>query len=188
MTTEQLETPTITRPPLRFNALELQRANADWGCNCGPSAFAACCHLTLPQARGYCATFKAKGHMNATDMHGALYAARMKMVTELADGGTEQDVYPVHGLCLVQFSGPWINSPKNPKWQYVHTHWIASKWLVDQRWIFDCNALAWLPQSEWLDRIVPLLVASDPLRDGDFWLKHSWEIRKDAGNRSRRKV
>lgn len=177
------------QPPLEFTSMDLQQANADWGCNCGPAALAAVWRLPLREVRKVVGRFDSTGYMNALDMQAALMRLRLRVAVELADGGTEQDIYPTHGLCLVQWGGPWITGDKpNLKWALTHTHWIATKWddVDGQRWIFDVNATGWLTMEAWTADILPLLLAADKHRDGTHWLRHSWEIRRDPGNRSRR--
>lgn len=173
-------------PPLEFNAVDLQRAYNDWGCNCGPSALAACCRLDLIQAKRAARMFARKKYMNPADMHAALKAVRMRVTTEHCDGGTELDIYPAHGLCLIQWGGPWVSDKYNSRWASCHTHWIASKLIEETRWIFDINQFGWKSIEDWSEKTLPLLLAGDSLRDGTYWLKHSWEVRKKGGNGSRR--
>jgi hypothetical protein len=174
-----------------FSSLDLQQANHEWGCNCGPASLAACWKLPLNHVRRFLGDFEKRRYMNGLDMQAALARLRLRVKTELADGGTEQDLWPSHGLCLVQFSGPWVTSEKaSTKWALTQTHWLATKWdeIAGERWVFDVNAMGWLKLSRWSTEILPLLLAADKYRDGAWWLRHSWEIRADGGNRSRREM
>lgn len=188
MSTDQIIQPASV-PPLSFNSIDLLQAHDAWGCNCGPAALAAVWKLPLDHVRKAVPGFSERGYMNQLDMQAALARLRLRVTREHADGGTQHDVWPTHGLCLVQFSGPWCTSDKaSTKWQLLHTHWVASKFdqTAGQRWVFDVNAMGWLPMARWVNEIVPLLIAAHNERDGNYWLRHSWEIRADQGNRSRK--
>jgi hypothetical protein len=190
MTVAQASQP-IKMPRLEFDVVDLVEAGKSWGCNSGPAALAACWCLSLNAVRRVLVGFEGGTNMTATQMHGALMALRLYVETEHSDGGYEQDIWPKFGICLVQFSGPWLTDDRpNLAAAAKHTHWIATKLDPDSgdRWVFDATAAAWLHVNNWFSEIVPQMVAAEKSRDGTYWLEHSWEIRKDGGNVSRKSI
>jgi hypothetical protein len=116
--------------------------------------------------------------MNPTDMRAAIDRVGARIDLDNSDQTLDAIEYPKHGLCLIQFSGPWItDKSQNFGWAAKHTHWIASKKNDEGHWIFDCNMLSWQSLAYWDREVLPALVCSDTMRSGDFWLKHSWELR-----------
>jgi len=167
-------------PLLKFGPLELQNAHRAWGCNCGPAALAACLGLQLTEVRGSLGRFGQLGYMNREMMFEAVVKLGFRPGPDLAEDQDGVDRYPSHGLCLVQFGGPWCDGPKaNVKWAKLHSHWIASKIGGDhQSWIFDVNCYGWVSFQRWSEDTLPLLLAADKYRDGTHWLSASWEIRR----------
>lgn len=167
-------------PPLKFNADDLLQAHVSWGCNCGPAALAACLGLTLNDVKGSLGRFRQLGYMNREMMFEAVVKLGFRCEANLMEGDQDGiDRYPEHGLCLVQFSGPWMHgAAASPKWAKLHTHWIACKKRPNEpAWIFDVNS-AWLPIEKWQQETIPALLRTDKQRDGMYWLDISWEIRR----------
>lgn len=57
---------------LRFNLADAERANDEWGANCGPGALAAIAGLTMDEVRPHLDGFDAKRYTNPTMMYAAL--------------------------------------------------------------------------------------------------------------------
>jgi hypothetical protein len=189
MVADQIVNEVFTAPRLEFSAGDLQYAHDTWKINCGPAALAASAGINLGEVRRAVSGFEGREYMTQLDMHAALARLRLKVTVEHSDGGFEQNIWPTHGLCLIQWSGPWLTDDKpNLGWALKHTHWVASKFDGTVRWVFDVNAGQWLRMQAWSADILPQLLASDKHRDGTWWLRHSWEVRIDRGNRSRKSV
>lgn len=155
-------------PPLHFSADDLNRAYAEWRCNCGPSALAACLGWTLDAIRPHLGDFEAKGYMSPTMMRRAVEAAGFHRRDALS--------WPRHGLVRVQFGGPWLNPGVPPQAAYKATHWVASK-RDGEVWVFDCNG-GWMAFDEWERELAPRLAASIKRCDGTWVPSHCWEIRR----------
>lgn len=169
----------MNRPPLAFTRQDMTDAFVSWGCNCGPTALAASLALTLDAVRDLFREFAGKGYVSPSDMEAAINLATFRIAKRWPGGIEGGNSYPLHGVALIQFDGPWrYGDTKNAKWAMCHTHWIATK-CVDRHWfVFDCNQFGWLPMAEWERQTLPRLLVHDRARNGDWWLLHSWEIRK----------
>jgi hypothetical protein len=162
--------------PLRFNAEDLRRANAEWGCNCGPTALAAILGLTLAEVRSHLGQFETKRYTNPTMMKQALASLCVKWFS------ASQATFADYGLCRVQWSGPWLGRGIPIQARYRQTHWVASRWIGRNFEIFDVNALSaggWITQETWQQCLVPwILKHSVPNNDGRWYLTHVWEIER----------
>lgn len=177
---------TSPRPLLRFGVDEINRAAVEWNCNCGPAALAACLGLELDQVRPAIGRFDQLGYMNREMMFEAVVKLGYRCREDLVADQDGVDRYPSHGLCLMQFGGPWITA-NNPKWALCHTHWIACKIVGIQTWIFDVNCFGWTSFQRWSEGMVPALVKSDKYRDGTYFLRNSWEVRRIVRRPSNRR-
>lgn len=165
-----------TLPLLRFTEADVEQANSEWGCNCGPAALAACLGMTLDGVRPHLEEFERRGYMNASMMKAAVEDCGFFRVLP----ATER--WPIHGLLRIQFTGPWTQPGANSKWAACHTHWIACKGNPcdhEPRWIFDVNGL-WMPFSDWVTDVVPRLTAAHPRADGGWEATHVWEVRRTS--------
>lgn len=169
----------MSNPPLlNFTPWDLEQAHEDWGCNCGPAALAACLGMTLDDVWCHLGRFCQLHYMNRDMMFQAVRQHGFRATVDLVADQDGVDRYPTHGLCLVQFGGPWVDDPKLAKWGTTQTHWIASKIDAGVNWIFDVNYARWVEWQTWHEELIPRLVRRDKYRDGTYWLSTSWEIRK----------
>lgn len=179
---------THPRPLLRFGPDEIRAAYELWGCNCGPAALAACLGLELDAIRSAIGRFDQLGYINREMMFEAVVKLGFRCREDLVADQDGVDRYPSHGLCLVQFGGPWIDGEKpNPKWASRHTHWIACKIVGVQTWIFDINCLGWSTYQRWAEGTMPFLSKADRYRDGTYFLRNSWEVRRIVRRPSNRR-
>lgn len=160
---------------VNFTFEDAQRAAYGWGANCGPGAIAAALHLTLDQLRPHLGDFERKGYTSPSMMFavlrrlGVAYATRVGRVS-----------WPDYGLVRVQWEGPWMAPGVPMAARYRHTHWVASRRVVDVEQIFDINAMVvggWIALAEWAGDLVPwLLRQCERKADGRWHLTHALEI------------
>ena len=61
--------------------------------------------------------------------------------------------FPSRGLCLIQWTGPWVESSFRGS-DLAYTHWIA----VAENYVFDINWGGWLPFTAWEDVVIHSLL------------------------------
>jgi hypothetical protein len=170
----------------RFTLTDLERAHAEWGCNCGPATLAAVCDLTLDEARVFVgAGFS--GWMNLTQMLNALRSTGRDFSVDR--GGRNRPDWPRYGIARIQFEGPWTAPGANPRWAYRHTHWVGVRTLSDQvaasgardTQIWDINAFnelrgGWLDEPTWTGSTVPFLTSDIKRATGGWHITHAIEV------------
>lgn len=107
---------------LYFTDEDSERANEEWGANCGPHSIAAALGLSLDVARTLMPDFEGKGYTNPTMVRGALERAGIKYL--LLKGLHSEDL--CEGINRVQWEGPWLKPGVPPGAAYWHTHLVAS--------------------------------------------------------------
>ncbi len=179
---------------LRFTLADLERANAEWGCNCGPASLAAICGLTLDEVR---AAFGPAwpGYTNVRMMLAALdrASAPCRGWANASDGDGYGIAWPRYGLALIQWEGPWTEPCAPSRERYARldrakrTHWVGVRQAgyrgrpgVD---IWDINALAdglggWRPLEWWSGVIVPVLTADIKRATGGWHITHAIEVNR----------
>lgn len=129
-----------------FTESDSNRSHDEWGANCGPNALV-------------CVEFETRKYMSPTMMERAIRecgsARRVIRPSE----------YPEHGLCRVQWEGPWTAPGSNPKWAYWYTHWIH---VIERG--------GWRTGKSWAEEIAPALMATNKRCSGKFTITHSWEV------------
>lgn len=158
----------------RFTAADADRAHDDWGCNCGPSALAAICGLTLDAARPLMGDFEAKHYTNPTLMMASL---------DRVPGITWRRVkdLPDWGLVRVQWEGPWTQPGVPMRARYRHTHWIGTCASARGRGAFDVNAMSngsgWCSWEHWQQILAPLIIRECvPRASGAWHFTHHIEV------------
>lgn len=155
-------------------------ANEEWDANCGPGALAAVLGCTMSEVRRFFPDFGDKPWTNPTTM---LAALRMSGRRHLSRSST---AFPVHGLCRVQWEGPWMRPTVPIAARYQKTHWIAAHNIASQVAIFDVNALdefcpdGWLSLENWGAKIAPALMAEIKRCTG-WSITHSIEVARRIG-------
>lgn len=153
--------PDVAMPPaLPYTTEESERANAEWGANCGPHSLAAALGKSLEEVRPSLQGFP--GYMNPTMIRNALafFGVRPRVTTKL------RCKVPCEGISRVQFEGPWLNPGVPPAAAYRYTHWIAQR-----NGFVLCTAVSrdgWLPVRIW----GPAL----DLEVGPWHITHHYEI------------
>jgi hypothetical protein len=151
---------------------DAESAFDEWGANCGPGALAAVLNKTLADVRTHIPLFDERRYTNPSMMFEALRSLKQRWKM-LHDG------WPTHGLCRVQWGGPWMKPGVPVKARYRHTHWIASRLEYGRVRIFDINAacVGWIWLSEWQGQLVPwLLKQIEPKNDGTWTITHRLEL------------
>lgn len=178
---------------LRFTFADLERAHAEWGCNCGPASLAAICNLTPDEVRPHFPTFK--GWTNPAMMITAVdrVCQNRRRRTPTRDGhGID---WPRYGLALIQWEGPWTEpcAPARERWAKIdrakRTHWVGVKELSEQVsisgerdiGIWDINAFqdpcnGWLEKDIWDGSIVPALTADIKRASGGWYVAHAIDV------------
>lgn len=168
----------IERP--RFTNEDLDRANDEWGCNCGPGAVAAICGLTLDEVRPHMGDFEKKRYTNPTLMWSALQSTGVRF--SYRGGHLGQANWPRYGLARIQWEGPWTKPGVPARAAYRHTHWVgAAQKAEGVVGIFDINAMAngsgWSSMADWQGILVPyILDECVPRADGGWHITHAVEI------------
>ena len=163
----------IAPPP--FSIGDLDRANDEWGCNCGPAALAAIMMMTLEQVCPHLGDFERKGYTNPTLMLDALRSIGRPWRRIASE-------WPEHGLVRIQWHGPWMRPEVPIRARYRHSHWIAA--ATDPRrgeGVFDINAMGngsgWARRSDWSSVIVPWIIEQAvPRGDGGWSITHAIEV------------
>lgn len=166
---------------LRFTLADMERANDEWGCNCGPSALAAVTGRTLDEIRPLMGDFERKRYTNPTLMFASLQ--RTGLDWDRIEG------MPTLGLLRIQWEGPWTEPGVPQRARYRHTHWIGIQQplhaaMLDQihtnAGIFDCNAMnsgGWISFKDWATSLVPwLLEQCEPKANGRWHVTHRLQV------------
>ena len=150
-----------------FTLTDAERANDEWGANCGPGALAAIMGLTLDEVRPHMGDFERKHYTNPTLMFDALTSVGARFRTL--------------GLARIQWEGPWTKPGVPIRARYRHTHWVGSRRATGGVGIFDINCMnngsGWVALEAWRDIAVPwILERCVPPADGKWHITHSIEI------------
>lgn len=160
--------------PASFSLEELDRANDDWGCNCGPSALAAVKGISLDVALKFLPDFPNRRYTNPSMMLGALMQLGGYRWSAPKPHESKTLEYPDLGLVRLQWVGSWLNPGVPVAAHYAHTHWIACRRERGSLYIFDCNnhivEHGWLPREVWLKCVVPELLTGE--RASGFYETH----------------
>ncbi len=174
--------------PLRFTAADVDRAYDAWRLSCGPAAFAAILDLTLDEARPHFGP-SFPGYTNPTLMFAALRSARRRYSVKHRTGAIEL-LWPQHGLCRVQWGGPWLQPGVPVTARYRHTHWVGAETIDGAVHIWDVNAFdtglgpgaefGWVLLDDWRTHLVPWLLEGVKRADGTWSITHSIEVERPA--------
>lgn len=165
-------------PRVAFTAADLDRANTEWHCNCGPGAIAGVLGISLDQIRPFMGDFEKKGYTNPSLMWDVLDGLDVHWMRR----SRKPYVWPQYGLARIQWHGRWMEPGVPQAARYRHTHWVGACSLPGNIGIFDINAVSeacpgWARLEDWTKIIVPeLLKACEPGADGDWSLTHVVEI------------
>lgn len=166
----------------RFTVEEAQAAADDWGLNCGPGAAAAVLGLTPDEIRPHLGDFERKGYANPTLMRSILKSVGAKF--SCRGGGFGRTDWPLYGLAVVQWEGPWTKLGVPARVAYRHTHWVGARCKIvsDHKAVevFDINCMSvggWVSLLEWETQVVPwLLKECHPKASGQWHLTHAVEV------------
>lgn len=170
---------------LRFTLEDAERANDEWGCNCGPAALAAISGRSLDEIRPVMGDFERKRYTNPTLMFESLNRTGIKW--------WKIEGIPTHGLLRVQWEGPWTRPGVPMRARYRHTHWIGIQQsdhmaisfpgkISFGAGIFDINAMnsgGWIAFRDWTATLVPwLLKECEPKAEGGWHFTHFVEVER----------
>ena len=176
----------------RFTLADLDRANADWQCSCGPAALAAICGMTLDEVKPH---FQPAfpGWTTPTRMLEALRrSGRIWRQRAIRDVATGNPPWPRHGLARIQWEGPWTQPGASPRWAYTHTHWVGAgplytaegEPIAGETCVWDVNQLGgvamdgWAPLAWWAARTAPRLTRDIPRATGGWHITHAIEVER----------
>lgn len=137
-----------TKTMPEFVPWDIEVARINFKANCGPSSFAAITKNQVCRVMQYFPHFKDRQSTNLTQMGYALRAAGYQ--TE-----TKKQMFPKHGVALIQFLGPWTDKHFFSRWSLIHTHWIA----IDGEWVFDHTERNWMATKDWAYNVAPAFIA-----------------------------
>jgi hypothetical protein len=168
---------------LRFTIADAERANDEWGCNCGPAALAAITDYTLDEIRPLMGDFERKHYTNPTLMFESL--------KRTGANWWKIDGVPTYGLLRVQWEGPWTEPGVPIRVRYRHTHWIAIQQhermgiqypgkISPGAGIFDINAMnsgGWIAFRDWSATLVPWIIKECvPRGNGKWHITHRIQV------------
>lgn len=166
-------------PTYTFTEEQAEKANQEWGCNCGPTALAFALQSTLDHARYLLPGFDAKRYTNPTMMRHAIAEAgrTISPVLPPAEGFGDYSRFFHRQVSLVriQWAGPWTEPNANPKWRYRFTHWITTWSERDVPILFDCNGGIQGPDG-WEAEIVRAILQTIPNANGKWWATDIWRL------------
>lgn len=143
---------------------DIDKAHAEWKCNCGPAALAAILRIPATAVRPLFPLFPGKPWCNPTHMLTALGLTRMTWEKNTVGR------WPEYGLCFLQIEGPWENPGVPVGVAYRHTHWIGTAVLPSCRMVYDVNGGQWTPLTWWEVNVMSLILQSNPKATG-------WRVR-----------
>jgi hypothetical protein len=154
--------PTQDRP--EFVPRDIEAARVNFGANCGPASFAAATGREVCRVMRFFRHFEDDPWTNLTQMKFALI-----------ESGHKIDVlkrrFPVQGVALIQWLGPWTKKDFFSRWSLLHTHWVA----VQRTWIFDHTVGEWQTLEQWRDATASDFVSQ--IRRADGWaVKYGVEV------------
>lgn len=157
---------------------QMEKANADWGANCGPGALATVIQISLDDVRPHMGDFEQKRYTNPTMMNNALRSIGRPWRKIGAQ-------WPKWGLARIQWEGPWTQPGVPMAARYRHTHWVVSAISETTHGIFDINALGngsgWCSLEDWSDEIVPwILRHCVPRANGQWHITHAIEVERPS--------
>lgn len=142
---------------LLFTGEESNRANDEWGANCGPHSLATVLAITLDRARELMPDFEGRGYTTPTMMLAALGRAGVVFTRKTRLKTPEL----CEGLNRIQWEGRWTKPGVPPIVAYRYTHWVAKAGGM----IF-CTAVPlpeplWLPESYWRELVAKVCQAEN---------------------------
>ena len=159
----------------RFTIDDANRAQAEWGANCGPGSIAAVLGLTLDELRPHLGDFEQKRYTNPTLMWDIL--KRLGVSWRVVRGA---QTWPAFGLARVQWEGPWTAPGVPMRVRYRYSHWVGAATIEGAVRVFDLNCMCvggWVSLEEWRGSVVPwLLKELYPKADGKWHLTHVVEV------------
>lgn len=167
-----------------FTEDEARSANAEWGCNCGPTALAFALQTTLDAARYAIPHFEVRGYTSPKMMRDALRELKRDFLAVPAglsragkNNATAMERMFAGPMTLVriQWTGPWIVDGKPQRWAARQTHWIATWAERGVKIVFDCNG-GIQGFGKWETEIVPLIVAQVNRSDGGWFPANIWRL------------
>jgi hypothetical protein len=173
-------------PTCQFSQDDLLRANADWGCNCGPAALAFAVERSLDDVRTAVmdAGFAEKRRTTPTLMQRSLEHLRVrtfaiKPPVRTNEGGLDVETLfnPVVAIVRVQWTGAWTKRGAPVRVLYQHTHWIATWSERGVPLVFDVNGGV-QSMHEWESQTVPAILEQHKGSDGGWFPTHVWRIAK----------
>src|SRR5688572_16319757 len=108
-----------------FTEQDMERAAAEWGCNCGPSAMAFAIQQPLDVARHAIPEFETKRYTSPSMMKLALHSLKFGFM-RVMQPSIGKMFYDQPAVVRIQWTGPWTMPGSNGKWAYNYTHWIAT--------------------------------------------------------------
>ena len=176
--------------PIRFTADDAQRANSEWGFNCGPGVLCAVLDMTPDELKPRIPWFPEKGYINPTSMLktlGDMGVGHRKAYRSDWPGDLIKIETP-HAIAAVQWAGPWTAPGVPMRVRYRYTHWIGVR--NESREVFDINAVSeggWISLEEWSGSLVPWLLKQHyDKANGQWWPTRVIEIKGADREQDRR--
>lgn len=149
-----------------FVPWDIEVARINFGANCGPASFAALTGKEVCRVIGYFPHFEHSNWTNLTQMLRAFDEAGYEMTVH-------RRAFPVHGVALIQWLGPWTERDFFSRWSLPYTHWIA----VEGKWVFDHTVGSWEKLEVWRDETVPEFLSETPRATG-WAVKYGVEVNR----------
>lgn len=169
-----------------FTEEDAEKANQEWGFNCGPGALCGILGITPTQIRPHMMDFEAKRYTNPTLMFSVLdrLFVSYRQIYRADNPDPAAWKWPNFGLVRIQWGGPWTKPGVPMRARYRLTHWIACRTIDGKQVIFDVNTVkyGWVPAAGWEKSVVPWLLEGYPKSDGTWWPTHGIEIDLQDGD------
>lgn len=139
-----------------------------FGANCGPVSAAAALGEDVCDVMRWFPHF-----MNPEQRFTNLTTMRNALSSKGICHRVLRQQFPIHGVALIQWLGPWTSRDFFSRWSLRHSHWIA----VSGNFVFDYLDETWRTLVDWERQLVPWYLEQMPQAAG--WdIKFGVEIEK----------
>lgn len=164
-----------------YRPTDVAAANVRFGASCGHAALAAILGCEVERAwRAGQAIFAGKSWVSAPAMEQVLRDTRPGNWRV----GSSERQFPVRGLALLQWDGPWMAPGLPFGAQLARTHWVAVDRVPAGEMVYDINQDGWLPRAAWELSTIPMLLALHKRATG-WHVRRTYEVQPEFGKGER---
>lgn len=157
-----------------YRPTDIDAANASLGASCGHAALAAITGREVKDVwHSARLAFEARQYVSAPAMEDALSLVVSRLNWR---HGSSARVFPVRGLVLIQWEGPWMAPGLPFGAQLARTHWIAVDRTDAGEMIYDINQDGWRMTADWERATVPQIIATIKRATGAYHVRKAYEV------------